>query len=85
MKQTEIDEERAERMMNAKIGMVEAFQNCEITLPEGLTVLTSMLIQLYDDLYPRDTKEDFLEAMEQVHDAYTQIKMLIESEPTTIQ
>lgn len=81
----EIDDARAERMTNAKIGMIEAFQDCKLTIPEGMTVLTSLMVQLYDDLYPNDTKADYLETMEQVYDAYMQIKQLFDSGTQTLQ
>ena len=81
----EIDDARAERMTNAKIGMIEAFQDCKLTIPEGMTVLTSLMVQLYDDLYPNDTKADYLETMEQVYDAYMQIKQLLDSGTQTLQ
>ena len=84
MKQ-DITPERLDLLGDTKIRILHAFIDGQLTIPEGMTVVSSLMIQMYDDLYPHETKEEYLDTMAQLYDKYQQFKLFAGATPDTIQ
>lgn len=70
-------EEVVERLDNVRSDLFFSMKENELQPNEALTLLTSVLVQIYENFVENNSKENLLDVMGQCYDAY----VLLNAEP----